>query len=121
MNAHLAFKYEANHYAAHGEGGIRMGRYMALWEVDQSKIPIDPKERGEGWSILMAMVRQDFENGILKDWGAFLGESCGYAVYEGAEIDVMKAIQQYVPFCIFDVNAISSEERVNEMLASMTG
>ena len=36
-----------------------MGKYMALWEIDQSKIPIDPKERGDGWSMLMAMVRQD--------------------------------------------------------------
>jgi len=98
-----------------------MGKYMALWEIDQSKIPIDPKERGDGWSMLMAMVRQDFETGILKDWGAFLGESNGYAVWEGSEIDVMKMIQQYVPFCIFEVNAIATEKRVNEMLTTLTG
>ena len=98
-----------------------MGRYMALWEVDQASIPVDPKERGEGWSLLMAMVRQDFEKGILKDWGAFLGESNGYAVWEGDEIDVMKAVQQYVPFCIFEVHAVATEARVNEMLASMMG
>jgi len=98
-----------------------MGKYMALWEIDQSKIPIDPKERGDGWSMLMAMVRQDFEKGILKDWGAFLGESNGYAVWEGSEIDVMKMIQQYVPFCIFEVNAIATEKRVNEMLTTLTG
>ena len=97
-----------------------MAKFMAFWEVDQSKIPIDPKERGEGWSMLMAMVRQDFETGILKDWGAFLGESSGYCVWEGSEIDVMKMIQQYVPFCIFDIHAIATEDRVNEMLTSMT-
>ena len=98
-----------------------MGKYMALWEVDQSTIPADPKERAEGWGMLMAMVRQDFENGVLKDWGAFLAESNGYAVWEGSELDVMKTIQQYVPFCIFDVHAIATEDRVNEMLSSMTG
>jgi hypothetical protein len=98
-----------------------MPKFMAFWKIDQSKIPIDPKERGEGWSMLMAMVRQDFEKGILKDWGAFLGESNGYCVWEGSEIDVMKAIQQYVPFCIFDVHAVATEDRINEMLASMTG
>jgi len=98
-----------------------MGKYMVLWEVDQSKIPIDPKERGEGWSMLMALVRQDFEKGVLKDWGAFLAESNGYAVWEGSEIDVMSAIQQYVPFCIFEVHAIATEDRVNEMLSSMAG
>ena len=36
-----------------------MGKYMALWEIDQSKIKNDPKERGEGWIMLMEMVRQD--------------------------------------------------------------
>ena len=98
-----------------------MGKYMALWEIDQSKIPIDPKERGEGWSMLMAVVRQDFEKGVLKDWGAFLAESNGYAVWEGSEIDVMKTIQQYVPFCIFKVHAVSTESQANEMIAALTG
>jgi len=98
-----------------------MPKYMALWEVEQSKIPIDPKERAAGWGMLMAMVRQDFEKGILKDWGAFLAESNGYAVWEGSEIDVMKTIQQYVPFCIFDVRAIATEDRVNEMLSALSG
>ena len=98
-----------------------MGKYMALWEIDQSKIPIDPKERGEGWIMLMAVVRQDIEKGVLKDWGCFLAESNGYAVWEGSEIDVMKTIQQYVPFCIFEVHAIATEDRVNEMLSALTG
>ena len=52
-----------------------MGKYLVLWEVDQTKIPIDPKERGEGWGLLMAMVRQDIEKGLTKEWGAFLGET----------------------------------------------
>ena len=25
-----------------------MGRYLSLWEIDKSKIPVDPKERGGG-------------------------------------------------------------------------
>ena len=98
-----------------------MGTYLSLWEVDHSTIPVDPKERGEGWSMLMAMVQQDFEKGVLKSWGAFLAESNGYAVYEGSELEVMKAIQQYVPFCIFKVHPIATADRVNEMLSSMTG
>ncbi len=69
----------------------------------------------------MALVRQDLEKGIVKDWGAFLAESDGYAVWEGSEIDVMKTIQQYVPFCIFEVHPIATADRVSEMLSSMTG
>jgi hypothetical protein len=36
-----------------------MGRYLVLWEIDQTKIPMDPKERGEGWGMLMAMVKRN--------------------------------------------------------------
>jgi len=98
-----------------------MAKYLLLWEVDHSKIPIDPKERGEGWSLLMALVRQDIEIGITKDWGSFLGETQGYSILEGAEIDVMKSLQQYVPFCIFEVHPVATEDQVNEMIRGMAG
>jgi hypothetical protein len=103
------------------KGDNIMGKYMVLWEIDHSKIPVDPKERGAGWGMLMALVRQDFEKGVAKDWGAFLAEANGYAVYEGTEIDVMKALQQYVPFCLFEVHPIATEDRVNEMITALTG
>jgi hypothetical protein len=98
-----------------------MGKYLVLWEVDQTKIPLDPKERGEGWSFLMAMIRQDIEKGITKDWGSFLGESSGYAVNEGTELEVMKSLQQFVPFCTFKVHPIASESQVNEMIKGLMG
>ena len=98
-----------------------MGKFLALWEVDQTKIPIDPKERGEAWGFLMAMVRQDIEKGITKDFGAFLGETMGYAVYEGTELEVMNTIQQYIPYCIFKTHPIATESQVNEMIKALTG
>ena len=98
-----------------------MARYFMLWEVDQTKIPINPKERGAGWAALMNMIKQDREKGMLKDWGAFIGESKGYAVHEGSELEVMKALQQYVPFVKFQVHAAASENQVNEMIKGLTG
>ena len=98
-----------------------MAKYLIIWEVDQTKIPIDPKERGDGWSLLMAMVRQDFEKGIAKDWGAFVGQTNGYSVFEGTEVEVMKALQQYVPFCIFKVHPVATESQANEMIAALSG
>ena len=98
-----------------------MGRYLVLWEIDQTKIPMDPKERGEGWGMLMAMVRQDFEKGLLKDWGAFVGEGAGYTVNEGTEVEVMNGLQQYVPFCTFKVYPIATESQVNETIKALTG
>jgi len=98
-----------------------MGKYLILWEIDQTKIPLDPKQRGEGWGLLMAMVRQDIEKGITKDWGAFVGQTNGYSVFEGSEVEVMKTLQQYVPFCIFKVHPIATESQVNEMVAALSG
>jgi hypothetical protein len=98
-----------------------MGKYLVLWEVDQTKIPLDPKERGGGWGVLMAMVRQDIEKGITKDWGSFVGETAGYFVAEGTELEVMNSIQQYVPFCTFKAYPIATESQVNEMIKTLTG
>ena len=98
-----------------------MGTYLALWEMDQTKIPIDPKERGEAWGLFMAMVKQDIEKGITKDFGAFMGETGGYAVYEGTELEVLTTIQQYVPYCIFKIHPVATESQVNEMIKALTG
>ena len=98
-----------------------MGKYLVLLEVDQTKIPIDPKERGDGWGFLMAMIRKDIEKGLTKDWGAFVGETGGYAVNEGTEVEVMNGLQQYVPFCTFKVYPIATESQVNEMIKGLTG
>ena len=98
-----------------------MGTYLALWEIDRSKIPIDPKERGTGWSLLMAVVRQHIEKGLITGWGGFVGETSGYAVFEGTEVEVMNAMQQYVPYCAFKVHPVASENQVNEMVKALSG
>jgi len=98
-----------------------MGKYLALWEVDRTKIPIDRKERGAGWGMLMAVVRQDLEKGLTKDWGAFMGETSGYSILEGTELEVMNALQQYVPFVSFKIHAIATESQVNEMIKALSG
>ena len=98
-----------------------MGKYLVIWEVDQTKIPINPKERKEGWSMLMAMTGQDMEKGLTKDWGAFVGENKGYAVSEGTELEVMSSMQQYVPFCTFKVYPIATMQQVNEMIKALAG
>lgn len=97
-----------------------MGKYLALWEIDQTRIPVDPKERGAGWSALMAMVKKNLETGLTKDWGAFVGETSGYAIYEGTELEVMNAIQQYIPFASFQVHPIASVDQVSEMIESLS-
>jgi hypothetical protein len=97
-----------------------MGKYLMLWEIDTTKIPVSPKERGGGWNLLMGMVKQDIKKGLNKDWGAFVGEINGYAVLEGTEVEIMNSLQQYVPFVHFKVHPVASVSQVDEMIKALT-
>ena len=97
-----------------------MGKYLLLWEIDTTKIPVSPKERGAGWNVLMEMVKQDIKKGLNKDWGTFVGEINGYAVMEGTEVEVMNALQQYSPFVHFKVHPIGSVSQVDEVIKTLT-
>jgi hypothetical protein len=57
----------------------------------------------------------------VKDFGVFVGQTSGYAVHEGSEVDVMKITQQYVPFAIFKLYPVASEDQNNEMIKALTG
>jgi hypothetical protein len=97
-----------------------MGKYLLLWEIDRTKIPVSPKERGVGFNMLLEMVKQDIKKGLVKDWGTFVGEEYGYAVDEGSEVEVMNACQQYSPFVHFKVHPIASVSQVEEMIKAFT-
>ncbi len=98
-----------------------MGSYLTTWEVDRTRIPTDRNERGTGWAGLMNMVRQHIEQGLMTSWGAFVGEECGYAVWEGSEVAVMNAMQQYVPFVRFKTHPVASEQQINDMIRELSG
>ncbi len=97
-----------------------MAKFLLLWELDQTKVPADPKERAAGWTLLMSMVKQDQEKGISKDWGAFPGESSGYAVAEGSVVEILNMTQQYVPYVTFKVHPVASVSHIDEMLEAMS-
>ena len=97
-----------------------MGKYLLLWEIDATKVPVSPKERGAGWSAFMGMIKEDIKKGLIKDWGAFVGELRGYAVNEGSELEVMNATQKYIPFVHFKVHPVASVSQVDEMNKALT-
>ena len=97
-----------------------MGKYLMLWKIDATKVPVSPKERGAGWSALIEMVKQDIKKGQIKDWGVFVGEGNGYSVMEGTEVEVMNALQRFTPFVRFKVHPIGSLTQVEEMLKALT-
>ena len=97
-----------------------MGKYLLLWEVDPTRIPISPQERGTGYGALIDMVKQDIQKGLTKDWGAFVGEINGYAVAEGTEVEIGNMVQRYIPFVHFKVHPIASISQVDEVIKALS-
>ena len=97
-----------------------MEKYLLLWEFDQTKIPVGPKERRVGFNMLMKVIKQDIKKGILKDWGLFVGENHGYSVVQGTEVEVIKAVQQYTPFVYFASHPIATVNQAGEMIKVLT-
>lgn len=98
-----------------------MGRYLLLWEIDTSRIPVDAKERSVAWNLLLELVKQDIKSGKTKDWGAFVGETNGYSVVEGTEVEVGSQLMQYAPYVQFKVYPVASANQVGEIIKKMSG
>ena len=98
-----------------------MGRYLILWEVEKAHMPADPKERGEGWALLMAMTKQDMEKGVIKEWGAIVGENRGFNLVEGSEVEIANMVQQYVPYINVEVLPIATFSQIEEVVKALTG
>ncbi len=97
-----------------------MGKYLVLWEVDPTKVPTDPKERGSAWLAMAEMVKEDMKRGFTKDWGIFPGELCGYSVEEGTELEMMTGTVRYAPYIKFKVHPVASLSDAEEAIkASM--
>lgn len=98
-----------------------MGKYLLLWEVDPTRTPEDAKERGAAFQLLMAMVKEDIKKGMVKEWGAFVGEINGYVVAEGTEVEIGNMVQQYIPFVTFKTRPAASVSQVDEIVKALSG
>jgi hypothetical protein len=98
-----------------------MGKYLVLWEIDRSRVPVDAKERGSAWGLMVEMVKKDLQGGTSKDWGAFVGETSGYAVAEGTEVEVGNLLMQYAPYVSFKTHPIASVAQVGDIIKKMSG
>ena len=96
-----------------------MAMFMMLWELDRTKIPMDPKERMDGYTMLLNMVKEDLERGTLKDWGEYPGKAEGYCIVEGTVEEVFVEIMKYDPYIKFWVHPILSIDQVLNTLKSL--
>lgn len=96
-----------------------MAKYLLLWELDPTKVPVNPRERAAAWKPMMEMVKQEMEDGVTKDWGGFVGELRGYSVVEGTEVEIGVMVQKYVPYVHFEVHPVGSVEQVEEIIKEL--
>ncbi|MFC2008698.1 hypothetical protein ACFLUT_01430 [Chloroflexota bacterium] len=96
-----------------------MARYLVLWELDETKVPLDPGDRAAAWSPMLDMVESDMKTGRLKDWAAHAGALRGYSVAEGSEFEVATNCQKYIPYVRFTVHPLTSLAEMRQMLQDM--
>ena len=98
-----------------------MPKYFMTWEVDSTRAPTDPKERGAMWAGMLDMIKQDMKEGKISDWGSFPGESRGYSISEQSMLDLSKNLQRFYPFVDFQVHQVMSVDEVAEVAKSLMG
>lgn len=98
-----------------------MAKHLLLWKMVNERIPVDPQERGAGWGILLAMVENDLEKGVIKDWGAFPGEGKGYAIFEGSNLELMSMTARFNPYVVFETHPAANILEVKDFIKALSG
>ena len=97
-----------------------MPKYLIIWEGDLSKQPVDFKERGQSYKQALAMVKQDLESGVLKDWGKIPGQLKGFWIVEGEWLEIGLMMEKYMPFFSFpEIYPVSTYEQAIEFTDAM--
>jgi hypothetical protein len=97
-----------------------MAKYLMIWELDASKIPIGREDRAAAWTPMVAMVEQGIKDGYIKDWGIFVGESRGYSIAEGTEAEIALFNQQWVPFVDFKVHPVATIKDIRKVIEGLS-
>jgi hypothetical protein len=96
-----------------------MGKYLILWEIDASRLPVGRKERAVGWKALLNFVKEDIKKGTTLEWGSFVGELNGFSIIEADEVELNVQLQRYSPFVNFRTHAIVGVEEVEKVIEEM--
>jgi hypothetical protein len=96
-----------------------MGRYLIMWEADESKIPLDPKERKAGWLAAIEMTKQLIKDGKIKYWGGFVGQTKGFNIVEDTEENIHSDTAKLIPYFRFKVYPLISFEKAEKVIKAM--
>jgi hypothetical protein len=97
-------------------GDGKMTKFYIRWQMDTTKIPVNPEERVKLWLSMLEMVKTDLNAGLFKDWGICSDASCGYCFSELSEVDLYTALLKWMPNIQFDVKPVLN---VDQTIASI--
>ncbi|MFX0059830.1 MAG: hypothetical protein ACFE8J_16155 [Candidatus Heimdallarchaeota archaeon] len=96
-----------------------MGKYLILWDIEPSRLPVSRKERAVGWKALLNFIKDDMKSGKTLDWGAFVGELSGFSIMEVDEVEIGILLQRFSPYVNFKVHPIAGIEDVEKVIEGM--
>jgi hypothetical protein len=79
---------------------------MMLWEIDTSKTPENPKAKKAQWMGYNDIVANHLKEKFIKDWGCFVGDKCGYVIFEGTPVEVHALAAKWLPFIHWPVKEL---------------
>jgi hypothetical protein len=85
----------------------------------RAKYQIAPEERKIGWQMATEMLEQDIKDGLVKDYGAFVGQPNGFTIAEGTRDEVIKMTIKFLPFFRFKVIPVASIDQVKEAIKTI--
>ncbi len=96
-----------------------MARFYLQWEIDNNKATEDRAELKKRYQAFVAVIKKQLADGQLKEYGAFAGESTGYAIVEGTAKDVHALVTIYSPYVTFTPHSPLSIDEVAEVIEGM--
>ena len=98
-----------------------MSKILNLWEMDYSRMPVNPSERAALLGKQMEMTKKMLDEGRISDWGVFAGGGAGYGIGPGDATEVLKNVMAFVPYVKFQSHPVLSIDEVAVVMKSMTG
>jgi len=96
-----------------------MAKYMALFDVDTSRLSDDPKMRKAQLLGAEELVAQKLKEGVLKEWGSFAGELRGYMIFEGSAVDLHAITALWVPVVKFTTREVLTIDEINKVTKAL--
>ncbi len=92
-----------------------MPKFYVRWQMNPKETFKTSEERAKLVSSLLERIKEDFQAGLIKDWGLCVDRSDGYAIFEVAsETDLFNYLNNWAPHVNFDARQVINIDQAIE-------